>query len=166
MVTMLIFLLGFPWFVSDVTVRDFHWTLEIMKNDPDNGALRDLAEKCLFYLNTQQFAVEENFYYCTPLPYHIIEKEDPNLYRKLTRSKLLIFKGDLNYRKLGTDLNWPKTISFRNFLQGFNPAPLVTLRTVKSEIICSLPEGKEQELEAMNKEWMEMGEYGVIQFNM
>ena len=115
MVTMLIFLLGFPWFVSDVTVRDFHWTLEIMKNDPDNGALRDLAEKCLFYLNTQQFAVEENFYYCTPLPYHIIEKEDPNLYRKLTRSKLLIFKGDLNYRKLGTDLNWPKTISFINF---------------------------------------------------
>lgn len=144
-------------------MRDFHWTLEVMKNDPDFNALRDLALKCIFYLDSQQFVLLEDFYYCTPLPYHVMSKEDPNLYTKLNRSKMIIFKGDLNYRKLGTDLNWPKTISFQQFLQGFNPAPLVALRTVKSEIICGLPEGKEKELEA---EWMEKGDYGLIQFHM
>ena len=59
---------------------------------------------------------------------------DPELYRTLAQSSFVLFKGDLNYRKLIGDLAWPPTSSFERALQGFNPAPLATLRTLVSTI--------------------------------
>lgn len=72
--------------------------------------------------------------------------------------------GDLNYRKLGADLSWPPTTSFEELLQGFKPAPLVVVRTVKAEIISDLLPGKVDEMNSVDKSWMENGDYGVIQF--
>lgn len=72
--------------------------------------------------------------------------------------------GDLNYRKLGADLSWPPTTPFSELLQGFKPAPLVVIRTVKAEIVSDLPAGKAEEMNQIDKAWMENGDYGVIQF--
>lgn len=77
----------------------------------------------------------------------------------------LIILGDLNYRKLGGDICWPCSTTFQTFLQGFNPAPLVALRTVKAEIISELPLTKAEELQKSDPEWMEKGVYGLIQFS-
>lgn len=77
---------------------------------------------------------------------------------------LLIILGDLNYRKLGSDISWPCATTFQTFLQGFNPAPLVALRTVKAEIISELPLSKAEELRKTDPDWMEKGVYGLIQF--
>ncbi len=152
-----------PWFVSDVTSLDFHSTLQLMKRESP-GELQQLAERCTSYLSSGEFQLIEESYWTTPLPYSVMEKEDPLLFQKLSSSQLLIFKGDLNYRKLGGDLDWPTTTSFQVFLQGFLPAPLLAIRTVKAEIVCALPLGKKEELDSLDKSWMAHGDYGLVHF--
>lgn len=77
---------------------------------------------------------------------------------------IFFYLGDLNYRKLGGDITWPCGTEFATFLQGFKPAPLAALRTIKAEIICGLSSSKFEELTESDSSWMTKGEYGLIQF--
>lgn len=47
----------YPWYVSDVTVKDFHWTIETMKNSNDEN-LKSLGEISSNYLKTEVWTVE------------------------------------------------------------------------------------------------------------
>jgi len=153
-----------PWFVSDVTAKDFWWTLEQFNSSDSNPALQQLSAKWLHFLDTRQWEVVEEEFWTLPLPYHVMEKEDKALYNNLSHSQLIIFKGDLNYRKLGADLRWPTTTTFKEFLQGFHPGPLVSLRTIKAEIVCGLAYSQEKALSKKAEDWMYSGDYAVIQF--
>jgi len=146
-----------PWFVSDVSSRDFHWTLQQLKNDRP-----DLVGKWLDYLRSGKWQVIEETYWTSPVPYHLMESLDNRLYQQLSSCKLLIFKGDLNYRKLGADLQWPSDTSFESFLRNFRPSPLVVMRTLKSEIICGNLET--DKLSSQCDNWLVSGEYAVMQF--
>lgn len=76
-----------------------------------------------------------------------------------------VIKGDLNYRKLLGDRQWMfESTSFDQALNKFNPAPVSSLRTLKSDVCCGLRKGTVGKLEKLNKDWMVTGEYGVIQF--
>ena len=78
---------------------------------------------------------------------------------------MYLFAGDLNYRKLLGDRQWPfEVTTFDQGLNKFNPAPLLSLRTLKSDVCCGLKQGTVGKLEQLNKDWMVIGEYGVIQF--
>lgn len=90
---------------------------------------------------------------------------DPSLFQQLQCSSLIIFKGDLNYRKLLGDFNWDFTDSFQKCLRGFNPANLCSLRTVKGDLICGLKPGVADQLTAQKSDWMFTGEYGIVQFS-
>lgn len=89
---------------------------------------------------------------------------DPKLYQYLGEAHLVVFKGDLNYRKLMGDMNWDTTDDFITCLRGFQPTNFCTLRTIKADVVCGLEQGKAEALARLNAKWMETGEYGVIQF--
>ncbi|CAK1549137.1 unnamed protein product [Leptosia nina] len=180
-----------PWFVSDVTPRDFKFVISSCargnykreippdpKPEPAEGeaptepdpprvisadSLRQLGEQWDKFVQDGTFVVLSDDFWTSPHVYKDMKRYDPDLYRKLQFAAAILFKGDLNYRKLLGEKNWNPTTGFEPALQGFLPAPVAALRTVKADLICGLPKGKWEQLNALDAKWMEKGDYGVIQ---
>lgn len=173
-----------PWFISDVTEKDFRYVIDACSNsnfskeassgatEGEGGApkiikadnLRLLGQAWNQYLTDGVFQVMAEEFWTTPHVYRDMKKYDPILYRKLQYAVAIMFKGDLNYRKLLGDRNVNPTTGFEASLQGFIPAPIIAVRTVKAELICGLPKGKWDQLTTADEKWMQSGDYGVIQF--
>lgn len=152
-----------PWFVSDTSKADFYWTIEQCIKSSETE-LQLLGKRWKSRLEEQTFLIVENPYWTYADDYAAMKVVDPDLYSYLSESQLIVFKGDLNYRKLVGDRKWPHTTSFKEALHGFCPAPLVTLRTLKADLVVGLKENQAEALQQKNNKWMVTGEYAVIQF--
>ncbi|GAB6020642.1 hypothetical protein CHUAL_003313 [Chamberlinius hualienensis] len=151
-----------PWYISDVTTNDFIWTLSESKQDPKLKQLGDNWDK---YIEEGQWTFSAHDFWTSGYDYSHLKETAPDLHNELQKSQLLIFKGDLNYRKLTGDLHWPYDASFSDSLRGFNPTALCSLRTIKADTVVGLNPGQAEVIEKMNKDWMISGDYAVIQFN-
>jgi len=151
-----------PWFVSDVMKDDFAWTLSECSSL--QGEIKELGDRWKARVIDGSFELMQHPYWTLPLDFAAMRTTSPDLYEQLSRSQLIIFKGDLNYRKLVGDRAWPHETPFSQALHGFCPAPLCTLRTLKADLVVGLVEGVSQELSKQADNWMVSGIYGVIQF--
>jgi hypothetical protein len=86
----------------------------------------------------------------------------PDLAADLAASSVVVVKGDLNYRRLVGDLRWPPTTPFAETTAYF-PAPVVALRTLKSDVIVGLPGDVVSTLDAGSDDWRTSGRYGLVQ---
>lgn len=153
-----------PWFISDVTPKDFHYTLSELEKCEDE-TLREASKKWNKYLENGQFILEPAHHFFTSAhEFYKMERVAPELYQSIAEAHLAIFKGDLNYRKLLGDINWNPTIDFRTALNNFLPTNLCAMRTVKADLICGLKIGQWEDLWEKDENWMATGQYGVIQF--
>ncbi|CAG9534988.1 unnamed protein product [Cercopithifilaria johnstoni] len=155
-----------PWFVSDVTGRDFNWTIEMLIANSDH-LLRNFGVKCSQRLCDGEFVFQSHYFWTLPYPYCLMAEKAPDLHRELSQSSLIIFKGDYNYRKLVGDLEWPLDTPFKAALRGFAPAPVLVLRTIKAETVAGLSADVIDNLQKKydnKKIWMTTGEYAVAQF--
>lgn len=153
-----------PWFISDVIYRDFYWTIRQLSQSKNN-VVRTFGERLQQYVDSNRIELQPTEYFWTsPYEFQAMESIAPKLYANLSTIHLLIFKGDLNYRKLLADVNWPYGARFVEVLGVFRPTNLCTLRTVKADLICELPDGKADELSKLDPMWMETGKYGVMHF--
>ena len=115
----------YPWFVSDVTKKDWQWLLNSMvyghlfpkATEEEKDSLRRLGMRwkvCaianLFrvyvhyfmqqYEKEGKWVYEQHPFWCTGFTYWELFNEAPDLFLHLSRSDLVIFKGDLNHRKV------------------------------------------------------------------
>jgi hypothetical protein len=81
----------------------------------------------------------------------------------LAQSHLIIAKGDANYRRLLGDRHWPFTTPFAAIVS-YLPAPLLALRSLKSELAAGLSEPQIAWLNEEDEQWLVNGRWGVIQF--
>ncbi|XP_012935206.1 damage-control phosphatase ARMT1 [Aplysia californica] len=153
-----------PWFVSDVTEKDFNWTLHQM-SAMNHIAMSQLAQKWKQRLNDKTWIIEVDNYWTMPNDYAQMEELNPALYQQLSQADLVIFKGDLNYRKLVGDLKWDYTTDFQTSLRGFLPAPLCALRALKSNSVTGLKKGQAEVAEKESSQWMVTGEWAVLSFS-
>lgn len=153
-----------PWFVSDVTPEDFKWTMEQL-NRSDNLELKGFGMRLGEYIQGGRLVCCPNDFWTSPYDYVAMAVHAPELYSTLSAAKCLIFKGDLNYRKLMGDINWESTTQFPVALRSFRPTHICALRTIKADTVSGLGSGVAEALdEKHGKKWMETGEYGLIQY--
>ncbi|KAK6619193.1 hypothetical protein RUM44_003575 [Polyplax serrata] len=149
-----------PWYVSDLTRNDIKWMLDRLEKE----GISELSARWKKYFDDGVWSIYEENYWTMPFGYKDMKTKDLELYNYLSQSCLVIFKGDLNYRKLLDDINWSTTENFGIVLRDFKPSSILTLRTIKSDVVCGLPPGKSDQLSEKDKMWMRTGDYAVIQF--
>jgi len=152
-----------PWFVSDVTASDWQWTLEQLSNS-SMATLCQLGKRWQQYLLDGIWQFSTHPFWTLPYDYTSMKSVARDLYDDLSAADLILFKGDLNYRKLVGDRAWPSTTSFNVALCGFSPTSLCCLRTLKCDVVVGLPEGQAESTQAQDADWMLTGSYAVIQF--
>ncbi|XP_067680353.1 damage-control phosphatase ARMT1-like [Haliotis asinina] len=153
-----------PWFVSDVTRKDFQWVLETMKGT-NNLAISTFGAKWQKLLELGSWVFHDDDFWTTPFDFSMMKKHASELYSDLGKADLVFFKGDLNYRKLVGDKRWDPTESFSSSLRGFEPAPVCSLRALKSDVVVGLKPGQAEMTQHHDKDWMINGKWAVISFH-
>ena len=152
-----------PWFVSDVVQKDFMWTLKQLQSS-SNTFCKAFGKKWEERLENGSWVLKEHAFWTLPYGFNDLKKIAPDLYSDLGQADLVLFKGDLNYRKIVADRNWKTTDPFEVALLGFHPAPLCSLRTLKADVQSGLKEGQAEETAKKCSDWMINGSHAVIQF--
>lgn len=153
----------FPWFVSDVTVKDFWWTIR-QTMATNHRWMSKSGAQWQSYLKKGTWSYHDHPFWTQPHEFCDMAVDAPDLYATLQGSDLVLFKGDLNYRKLTGDRDWNHTVSFDTTLRGFGPAPLCSLRTLKANVQVGLQPDQGEQLSSQDPEWMTSSKYAVIQF--
>lgn len=146
-----------PFFVSDALAEDVWAGLAAL--EAAGGSGRELAERLRTQILRGDLQLRSHWYYGTSLFYFQLPDD---LRELLTGADLVIAKGDVNYRRLLGDAHWPPPTPFAQ-VTGYFPARLVTLRTLKAEIIVGLRPGDAERLRAEDPAWLVNGRRGVIQ---
>jgi uncharacterized protein with ATP-grasp and redox domains len=147
-----------PTFVSDATVPDvLEMLARLQAGRP--GACR-LAERLQTAMTAGRFVLAPDPFWNSS---RFLRETPPRLETLFREAVLVIVKGDVNYRRMVDDALWQPTTPFGVALDYF-PAPVLALRTLKSDPIVGLPDGMAERLDSVDKDWRINGRRGVIQF--
>ena len=187
-----------PWFVSDVLPGDFSALLNALADPqafystPDEDekqagktpqplSAKEQSELEFLFQSWSQFhqsgqlLIRPNRFWTHAGSYWRLPPLQSTLFKDLKSSELVIFKGDLNYRKLTGDVAWDSTTTFTEAIGPLGPGSgmrTLALRTCKADVVVGLPEGEDQRLKAMEggggdsgaRKWAWSGKWAVVQF--
>ncbi|CED85184.1 Uncharacterized conserved protein [Phaffia rhodozyma] len=163
-----------PWFVSDVTKKDWDWLLNSCvygqlfpeASQVEMESLRIMGNRWKQYEKEGKWVYEQHAFWTTGYTFWELIKEAPDLFLHLSKSDLVIFKGDLNHRKLTYDCQAPSTTSFENAIGPLSTAagapPIVSLRVIKADVVVGLPEGVADRLDKEEPGWRISAKYAVV----
>ncbi len=147
-----------PFFVSDAMVKDALAMIARLQTAPD-AATRELGTRLHAHREAGRLILTDNAFWTSCFPFR---RMPPPLREELARSGLVILKGDVNYRRLLADRHWPHTSRMEEIAAYF-PAPFLTLRTLKAEIMVGLEPGQSEALAAEDPAWLLNGQRGIVQ---
>ncbi|KAG2229726.1 hypothetical protein BDF21DRAFT_116454 [Thamnidium elegans] len=170
-----------PWFVSDVMPKDMPMMFENCldtdffpgketRTQQDVDALVTMVKRWQGYVANGQLEIRSHDFWCSGLSYWYMESEAPELFNEMKQSDLVIYKGDLNFRKLVFDCDWPVTTPFKDAIgpsMANNFTNIITLRTNKADPVVGLSEETKLDIEsrATREEWRFSGKYAVVEYN-
>ncbi|KAJ3895150.1 hypothetical protein GG344DRAFT_86090 [Lentinula edodes] len=167
----------YPWFVSDVTKKDWEWLLNTMvygqlfpqASDVELESLRRLGARWKRYEKEGKWVYEQHPFWCTGYTFWDLHSEAPDLFLHLSRSDLVFFKGDLNHRKLTYDCAAPASTPFEVAIgpmaNSAGAPKIASLRTIKSDVVVGLGDEGDETAEKLDNEepgWKISGKYAVV----
>ncbi|GAA98802.1 uncharacterized protein L969DRAFT_76534 [Mixia osmundae IAM 14324] len=164
----------FAWFVSDVTRNDWNWLLNSMVyghlftgvSDEELASLKKMGQRWKKYEKAGQWKYQEHPFWCTGYTFWDLKSEAPDLFLDLSESDLVMFKGDLNHRKLTYDCHAPPStpfdIAIGPLASESGAPPVVSLRTIKSDVVVGIKAGEAERLDKEEPGWKISGKYAVI----
>lgn len=147
-----------PTFVSDATVSDVWTLLEAMEAHGSRPAA--LAQRLRRAWQNEQLRITGHPFWNSG---HFLWNMPFGLRQSFAQARLVILKGDINYRRAIGDTIWGAEISFAQVMDYF-PAPVLVLRSVKCDALAGAAGDKINRLDALDKAWRTTGRYGLIQF--
>lgn len=188
-----------PWFVSDVVPADFAALLTALANPqsfystpsdeekqedkiPQPLTQAEVDELSFLFSEWSNFHAEGqlrlrgNRFWTEGGSYWRLPTSAPRLHDDLKEGELVIFKGDLNYRKLTGDGMWDPTTPFTEAIGPMGPGSgvnVLALRTCKADVVVGLKPGLDEELKAMEggggdsgqRKWAWSGKWAVVSFS-
>jgi hypothetical protein len=147
-----------PYFVSDATGRDLLATLDTLAANP-NKPVQALAERLREAIRDERLRLRTHDCYVLPSTYRHLP---PDLAGDFRAAKLVILKGDLNYRRLVGDREWDAATPFGEVAAYF-PGDVAALRTAKSDLAVGIPQARLTELENDSPDWRISGTHAMMQ---
>jgi len=146
-----------PYYVSDATTHDLITVLRHMAGS--TWAAAEVAARIMTSITNGRLEIQAHDFWCSPLTFHLMPHD---LRDRLTGSDLMIVKGDLNYRRLVGDRQWAPSLRFAALTDYF-PAPVLALRTLKSDLAVGISAERLSRLETDAPGWRTDGTHAVIQ---
>ncbi|KAI1336343.1 DUF89-domain-containing protein [Xylariaceae sp. FL0016] len=188
-----------PWFVSDVLPGDFAALLGALANPKpfyetpsEDEKLQDKTPPVLSEKEAQdlgflfqewsrmhaegQLIMRPNAFWTHPGSFWRLPTTEKSLFDDLKSSELVIFKGDLNYRKLTGDAAWNPSTPFVEAIGPLGPGSginVLALRTCKADVVVGLKPGEDEKLRAIEdgggdsgaRKWAWSGRWAVVSFS-
>ncbi|KAK2765977.1 hypothetical protein FQN54_007492 [Arachnomyces sp. PD_36] len=185
-----------PWFVSDVVPMDFANLLNALADpqalytstddssnstppkplsDKEVSELKFLFEQWSQFHEDGKLIMRPHRFWTTGGSYWRLPGLEPELFNDLKESELVLFKGDLNYRKLTMDAHWDPTTPFTTAIGplGSNSGMrTLAFRTCKADVVVGIPEGEDERLrqtpggggDSGMRKWTWTGKWAVVSF--
>jgi hypothetical protein len=149
-----------PCFVSDAIPEDIFSFLGLgggRSFAPRSTPSRAMVERLRTAAQSERLQVRSHPFWNGPSS--LWELPD-SLANDFAQTRLVLLKGDANYRRATNDAIWPPETPFRDVLSYF-PAPILALRTLKSDTLVGLAPGRAAALDRSDATWRVNGKHGV-----
>ncbi|RCJ28988.1 hypothetical protein A6770_00915 [Nostoc minutum NIES-26] len=147
-----------PTFVSDATIKDVYHTINFLAAT-GHQQVTSFAQRLQENIESGHLVLCEDYFWTSPLAFW----EIPNsLKNELANASLIVVKGDANYRRLLGDRHWNFTTNIADIVC-YLPAPMVALRTLKSEVVVGLKSQVIEEVAKSDPSWLTNGQWGLVQ---
>lgn len=148
-----------PTFVSDATVTDTLALIATMESRQHDPAASHLGQRLKAALEAGRLRLAPDFFWNSA---YALWDMPERFHRVFSAATLVITKGDLNYRRMVGDCEWPADTPMAE-VTSFFPSPLLALRTMKSDAVVGLRTGLAEQLDPIDSLWRVNGKRGVMQ---
>jgi hypothetical protein len=146
-----------PTFVSDAIAADVWMLLAAMRGRA--GSAEKLAQRLEQAFTAGRLRLAPDGFWNGP---RFLWRRPARIARELDGADMVMLKGDANYRRAVGDALWPDGASFAS-ATSYLAAPVVCLRTMKSDSLVGISQERIAELDRADASWRINGRRGIIQ---